>query len=80
MGDAPSFDLQSGECALIHTGGMLPNSADAVVMLEYTQTFTTENKKTRGEIEIMRAVAEGENVIRIGEDVADGTVVLPRAE
>ena len=30
------------------------------------------------EIEIMRAVAEGENVIRVGEDVAEGTVVLPR--
>jgi molybdopterin molybdotransferase len=29
------------------------------------------------EIEIMRAVAEGENVIRVGEDVAEGTVVLP---
>src|ERR1700690_1997656 len=34
MGDVPLFDLQSGQCALIHTGGMLPNGADAVVMLE----------------------------------------------
>jgi molybdopterin molybdotransferase len=32
--DAPSFDLQSGQCALIHIGGMLPNGADAVVMTE----------------------------------------------
>ncbi|MFZ1042184.1 MAG: gephyrin-like molybdotransferase Glp [Anaerolineales bacterium] len=72
MGDAPSFDLQSGECALIHTGGMLPNSADAVVMLEYVQSARTN------EIEVVRAVAAGENVIRIGEDVAEGTVILPR--
>src|SRR5512147_796291 len=25
MGDAPDFAIQAGECALIHTGGMLPN-------------------------------------------------------
>src|SRR5512142_2329973 len=37
MGDAPAFALEAGQCALIHTGGMLPNGADAVVMLEYTQ-------------------------------------------
>jgi molybdopterin molybdotransferase len=31
-----------------------------------------------GEIEIMRAVAEGENVILEGEDVKEGQIVLPR--
>ena len=72
MGDAPTFDLQSGQCALIYTGGMLPNGADAIVMLEYVQSAR------KNEIEVMRAVAESENVIRVGEDVAEGTVVLPR--
>ena len=38
MGDAPAFEIGAGHCALIHTGGMLPKGADAVVMLEYTQT------------------------------------------
>src|SRR5512147_1848829 len=38
MGDAPAFEISTGQCALIHTGGMLPNGADAVVMLEYTQS------------------------------------------
>src|SRR5512134_2441843 len=38
MGDAPAFKIGAGQCALIHTGGMLPNGADAVVMLEYTQS------------------------------------------
>src|SRR5512142_340731 len=37
MGDAPAFEINAGQCTLIHTGGMLPNGADAVVMLEYTQ-------------------------------------------
>lgn len=72
MGDAPPFKIEQGQCALIHTGGMLPKGADAVVMLEYTQ-LAHEN-----EIEISHAVAEGENVIHIGEDVAQGQLVLPK--
>ncbi|MDH5607135.1 MAG: hypothetical protein OEY93_09615 [Anaerolineae bacterium] len=37
MGAAPIFSLQPGFCGLIHTGGMLPEGADAVVMVEVTQ-------------------------------------------
>lgn len=71
MGDSPSFGIQAAQCALIHTGGMLPEGADAVVMLEYTQALQT------GEIEIQRAVAVGENVLQTGEDVAVRDVVIP---
>jgi molybdopterin molybdotransferase len=69
MGDAPAFGIASGQCALIHTGGMLPDQADAVVMLEYSQAAHSQ------EIEIFRAVAEGENILRVGEDVAQGEKV-----
>src|SRR4030042_2592252 len=36
MGSSPGFDIHQGEIGLIHTGGMLPESCDAVVMFEYT--------------------------------------------
>jgi molybdopterin molybdotransferase len=80
MGDSPSFGLDAGQCALIHTGGMLPQGADAVVMLEYTQKVGAGSSRPhhQEEIEIFRAVADGENVIRIGEDVARGQLILPR--
>jgi molybdopterin molybdotransferase len=78
MGAAPAFTVRPGTCALIHTGGMIPPGADAVVMLEYTQNVAATKEKT--EIEIARAVAEGENVIRLGEDVAAGQVVLAAGE
>lgn len=93
MGDAPAFEIGTGQCALIHTGGMLPNGADAVVMLEYTQqivgagsprpngiiykTGREDLAPTKTEIEIFRAVAEGENVIHVGEDMAENQVILP---
>lgn len=57
MGAEPAFAIQSGQAAIIHTGGMLPENADAVVMLE--QTERTRND----EITIYKVVALGENVI-----------------
>ena len=71
MGRAPEFSITPGQAALIHTGGMLPPGADAVVMLEYSQPARP------GEVELLRAAAPGENVLRAGEDVAPGEVVLP---
>jgi molybdopterin molybdotransferase len=91
MGDSPSFEIGSGQCALIHTGGMLPNGADAAVMLEYTQSIADskvsrlssetqrqESLDSNSEIEIFKSVADGENLIRIGEDVAQGQLVIPK--
>lgn len=72
MGAAPAFEIGPGQCTLIHTGGMLPKGSDAVVMIEYTQSAK------QNEIEISRAVSDGENVIHIGEDVAQGQLVLPK--
>ncbi len=71
MGRAAQGLVTPGACLLIHTGGMIPEGADAVVMVEYTQVSRP------GEIEILRAVAAGENVILAGEDVQPGDVVIP---
>jgi molybdopterin molybdotransferase len=70
MGQVPDFSLSPARCALIHTGGMLPMEADAVVMVEYTQSVRPS------EIEILRAVAVGENVLKIGEDVSAGQEII----
>lgn len=86
MGGAPAFAIRPGECAIIHTGGMLPGGADSVVMLEYTQAVGRSGPPLgprgggapAGEVEILRAVADGENVVRAGEDVAEGQLVVPK--
>lgn len=70
MGQAPAFSLSSGTAGLIHTGGMLPEGADAVVMVEQTHT------PRPGEVEVYRAVAAGENIIQKGEDIGRGDLVL----
>jgi molybdopterin molybdotransferase len=72
MGARPIQKVESSSALLIHTGGMLPDGADAVVMLEYVQ-------QTRdGEVEVNRPVAVGENVIQVGEDVKEGEIILAK--
>jgi len=70
MGAEADLHLEPGQCALIHTGGMIPDGADAVVMVEYTQSVRS------GEVEILRPVASGENFLKIGEDVREGDQVI----
>ncbi len=74
MGEAPKADIGIGDALLIHTGGMMPASADAIVMLEQAQAIHAR------EIEVMRPAAPGENVIQAGEDVDEGGLVLPCAQ
>lgn len=70
MGQASTLVLGIGEAALVHTGGMIPQGANAVVMVENTQRVDAQS------IEVMKPVAEGENVIQVGEDVRRGQTVL----
>ena len=72
MGASPDFQLKPQTCVIIHTGGMLPAGADAVVMIEDTQETRSQ------EIELYRSVAEGENTIEAGEDVQPGDRVLSK--
>lgn len=71
MGQAPTIHLEAGQAAEIHTGGMLPNGADAVVMIERTQPLGDN------EIEVLAPVAPGENLIHIGDDVTVGELIVP---
>lgn len=71
MGQAPTVRLNPGEAAKAHTGGMLAEGADAIVIVEHTQAVDATT------IEVLRPVAPGENVIQVGEDVRKGQVLLP---
>jgi len=64
------LSLKPGQVASIWTGGELAAKADAVVMVEYTNSIDEQT------IEVFKAVAPGENVIQSGEDFEKGAVVL----
>ncbi len=71
MGQASSLEIGVGEAALVHTGGMIPASADSVVMVENHAT-----RRDDASIEALRPVAVGENVIQVGEDIRTGDPIL----
>ena len=63
MGGRPDFSIGPGEAARIATGGMLPEGADSVIMVEYTDALDDTT------IEAYRSVAPGQHVIEKGEDI-----------
>lgn len=70
MGEVPDFAVGAGEAARISTGGMLPEGADAVVMIEHTESLDETV------IEVYKSVAPGQNVVEVGEDFRRGETVL----
>lgn len=71
MGQAATVSLTTGQAAVAFTGGMLAEGADAVVMVEHTQSLDDTA------IEVVRSVAPGENVVQVGEDIRQGDAILP---
>lgn len=74
MSEIPSLLVCSGQTARISTGGMLPEGADAVVMLEYTEQIDETM------IEANRPVALWENVLRADEDIKKGEILLKKGQ
>ncbi len=70
MGHKPPGRVGRGDAMRIPTGGMLPAGADAVVMVEHTQ------EPDDATVSIERAAAAGQHVMRRGEDVRRGQIVL----
>ena len=71
MGKDPSFSICSGETAYIPTGGAVPEGADAVVMVEYTE-------KNNEIIEIYKQVGFQENIVLEGEDFKIGQQIIAK--
>ncbi|MEK6608161.1 MAG: gephyrin-like molybdotransferase Glp [Myxococcota bacterium] len=72
MGGVFAGAIGAGEAVAISTGGVVPEGADGVVMIEYVDAARD------GEIEIHRGVSPLENVIRRGDDLTSGDVVVAR--
>jgi molybdopterin molybdotransferase len=71
MGTPSELQISEGTCMYIPTGGHLPDGADAVIMVEYTDRI--------GEtVIIKRPVVKGENIIRKDEDFKASDQIYPQ--
>jgi putative molybdopterin biosynthesis protein len=72
-GTVPELTVAPGTATLIATGGMVPRGADAVIMIEQTETREDDGSTV---IDIRRAAAAGQFIAFAGSDLARGETVL----
>ena len=70
--DSGGLSVEPGCCVYVPTGGEVPAGADAVVMTEYCEPFGD------GMLAVSKAASPGENVVQVGEDVAEGGILLSK--
>ncbi len=70
--DIPEGFLNEGECAGVVTGGIPPQNADAIVMVEYTEELGNNM------IEIRKSVAPYSYMMLQGEDVKANAIALEK--
>ncbi|MDN3017727.1 molybdopterin molybdotransferase MoeA [Paenibacillus sp. BSR1-1] len=71
MGEVPTDEVSSGKAVYVPTGGMLPAGSDSVIMIEHCEDLD-------GLLNTYKQVAPGENIIRAGEDIREGEVLLEK--
>jgi len=73
VGEPPNVKLSEGEAVEIVTGAVIPEGADAVVMVEDTE-------RVDAQLKVFGSVTTGENVMKKGSDIKKGAVVLHKGQ
>ena len=72
MGEKAESEIKDGQCIKISTGGMLPDGADSVVMVENTDN-------SFGDICLVyKSVSPFENVNRKGDDINENALIFTK--
>lgn len=66
MGEAAEFEIQPGETAYVPTGGMIPEGADAMVMVEHVEHLAEDL------IGVGKPAAPNSNLTNTGDDYKEG--------
>jgi len=68
-GEVPHSEVEPGKCIQIATGAMIPEGADAVMKVEYTE-------RDGDQVQVFRPVYPSSDISKRGEDVKDGSTVF----
>lgn len=71
MGEEAACHVGHGEAVYVPTGGMLPPGSDSVLMIEHCEEIS-------GLLSTYKQIAPGENVIRAGDDIKEGEMLLQK--
>jgi molybdenum cofactor synthesis domain-containing protein len=73
IGEQPQLKVSNGEAVEIVTGAVIPEGADAVVMVEDTE-------RESNELHVFTAVTANENVMKKGSDIKKDKLVLKKGQ
>lgn len=74
IGTQPKNTVKPGQAIYVPTGGMIPEGADAMVMIEYCEKFDDTS------IAVYNSVSPGRGVIVEGEDIMSGAEFLKKGK
>ena len=72
MGQEANIRIKSGEAVYVPTGGMIPQGADGMIMIENTEKMDEDT------VLIYKPISQDENIIQKGEDIEAGALALKR--
>jgi len=70
MGTISNLTVSSGSCVYVPTGGMVPDGATAMVMIEYTELLDDNT------LLVYSSVAEGSHIVNVAEDISQDELVV----
>lgn len=74
MGENASSPLRTGEAIYVPTGGMIPEGADGMVMIEHAEVLDEQT------LLIKKPIAFGENITYRGDDLKENDAILIEGE
>jgi len=74
MGEKADIKISNGEAVYVPTGGMIPEGADAVIMIEYAEKLDDST------LMVYRPVSVGENVTLKGDDIKSDEKAIVRGK
>ncbi|MFX1394266.1 MAG: molybdopterin molybdotransferase MoeA [Promethearchaeota archaeon] len=70
-GDIPQKKLKRGQCSYVATGAAIPEDANAVIMVEFTE-------REGNEVNISKAITPGSYIINIGHDIKKDQIICEK--
>lgn len=74
MGERAKMRISSGEAVYVPTGGMIPEGADAVIMIENAEKLDDST------LLIYKPLSNGENIILKGDDIKEGEKIIEKGK
>lgn len=72
IGEPARSVITPGTCAYVPTGAMVPEGADAMVMVEYCEAFDETS------MAVYQSVSCGSNIVLPGDDMKEGDLILAK--